>query len=244
LVTGLIVGSANLTISGLSLSHEHIMAYVITPAGPSYPAGPLFDQGSRDCDTLFQAATVIDEAFVVRYAAVRPAHPQPAEDPENEPQVQLISQTQSEVPISQAVALAAAPNLWIDVKKVVRNRGKKMEGNQIDLQRGTRVFFGYGDGRLPKNSHIGTVIIQYDAHAATRNLRFGDNSMDKLDLPIPGREGPATYTNQTLLFTRISPNVYRLQVGNAAEIAEWKAASQRQMTLFRMKGGREYGVFS
>src|SRR5205807_1645751 len=116
-------------------------------------------------------------------------------------------------------------------------------GNQIDMQRGSRVFFGFGDKTLPKNTAIGTVQIVYDKHSAFRNLRFGNNSMDKLDLPIPGVEGPPSYREQTLLFTRESPGTFRLTVGTPIDIAKWKVKSNAAGTLFTMRSGRKFGVF-
>jgi hypothetical protein len=111
------------------------------------------------------------------------------------------------------------------------------------MQRGTRVFFGFGDRALPRNSPIGSVRILFEGHSATRNLRFGNNQMDKLDLPVPDVEGPPSYQNETLLFTRESPTSYRLTLGTAAEIADWKARSRATGTLFAMQSGREFGVF-
>jgi HKD family nuclease len=235
-----IVGSANLTMSGFCLSHEHVMSYAV-PAGGTTAS---LNQGALDCSAVFDAATRIDAPFIARYAAIRPASVSPAEDPENLDQVQLISQDRAEIPITMAAALAAVPHLWVDVEYVVANRGRRVEGNQIDLQRGTRVFFGFGDARLSPNSPIGSVRIEYKGHTAVRNLRFGHNKMDKLDLPIPVQEGPATYKRQTLLFTRKSDGVFQLQVGSPSDIANWKAKSSAQDTLFKMKGGREFGVFS
>lgn len=235
-----IVGSANLTLSGLSLSHEHVMSYVV-PAGAA--TTPL-DQGAMDCSAVFDAATRIDVPFVLRYAAIRPAAAPPAEDPENQEQVQLIGQDGAEIPITMAAALAAARHLWVDNEYVVPNRGRREEGNQVDLQRGTRVFFGFGDARLTPNSPIGSIRIEYEGHAAVRNLRFGNNKMDKLDLPIPVHEGPASYKHQTLLFTRKSKGVFRLQIGSSTDIANWKDRSRAQETLFQMRSGREFGVFS
>jgi len=235
-----IVGSANLTVSGFCLSHEHVMSYAV-PAGGTTAS---LNQGALDCSAVFDAATRIDAPFIARYAAIRPASVPPAEDPENLDQVQLISQDRAEIPITMAAALAAVPHLWVNVEYVVANRGRREEGNQIDLQRGTRVFFGFGDARLPPNSPIGSVRIEYERHTAVRNLRFGNNKMDKLDLPIPVQEGPPTYRRQTLLFTRKAKGVFQLQIGLPADIANWKARSRAQDTLFQMRSGREFGVFS
>jgi hypothetical protein len=67
--------------------------------------------------------------------------------------------------------------------------------------------------------------------------------MDKLDLPVPGKEGPATYRHQTLLFTRQPDGSFRLSLGSTPEVSIWKQASERLGTLFGMRSGREYGVF-
>jgi HKD family nuclease len=233
-----VVGSANLTLSGLCLSHEHVMTYVVLVGGTT-----TLIQGAAECTAVFDEATRIDAAFVARYAAVRPASAPPAEDPENLEQAQLIDQDRAAIPITRAAALAAAPHLWVDNEYVVENLGKQQEGNQIDLQRGTRVFFGFGDGGLPRKSPIGSVLIEYERHSALRNLRVGHNYMDRLDLPTPGQEGPATYRHQTLLFTRKAKGVYQLRVGTNSEVASWKAKSRAQGTLFQMQSGREYGVF-
>jgi hypothetical protein len=75
-------------------------------------------------------------------------------------------------------------------------------------------------------------------------MRFGNNSMDKLNLPIPGDPGPETYRNQTLLFQRKSNGVFSMRLGSPQEINEWKRLSRQQATLFRMSNsGREYGTF-
>ncbi len=119
-----------------------------------------------------------------------------------------------------------------------------MPGNQIDLRRGSRVFFGFGTGNVPRNSPLGTVRIRYGRHTRDCNMRFGNNSMDKLNLPIPGDPGPETYRNQTLLFQRKSNGVFSMRLGSPQEINEWKRLSRQQATLFRMSNsGREYGTF-
>jgi len=174
--------------------------------------------------------------------AIRPAAPRLHEDFEDK-RSEKILQEQAVIPSDEAAALASANNLWLEIDYVVENRGRGEEGNQIDLKRGTRVFFGFGDGPLPKNSPIGTVRIRYGSYSTSRNLRFGNNQMDKLDLPIPGQEGPSTYRDQTLLFTREPDGSFRMTVGTPEEITNWKTRSRTMGTSFQMRSGRAYGVF-
>jgi hypothetical protein len=108
---------------------------------------------------------------------------------------------------------------------VVSNRGPYREGNQIDMPRGSRVFFGFPDAPLPRNSPIGQIQIRYGDHAGLHNLRFGNNQMDKLDLPIPNIEGPFSYRNSTLLFVKEGAASFQLAVGTATTAARWRAKS-------------------
>lgn len=187
--------------------------------------------GLDELEKVVTWAPVIDATFIDRYTALRPAAPALPEEFEDK-RADLILQEKPVIPATQAAALAAASHFWIEIEYVVANRGRYEEGNQIDMQRGSRVFFGFGDRTLPKNSAIGTVRILYGTHSASRNLRFGNNSMDKLDLPIPSVEGPPSYSGHTLLFTRESPSSFHLGIGTAAEIAAWKAKSRAGGTLF------------
>jgi HKD family nuclease len=237
--TGMIVGSANLTCSGLCFGHEHAFVANLTTKGR---LSASISAGLDELAAVIDSATLIDESFVDGYAAIRPAAPAIPEEFEDA-RSEKILQAHAVLPAIEAASLAAAENLWVDVDYVVRNLGRNEEGSQIDLKRGTRVFVGFTDEALPRNSAIGTIRIRFDSHSVMRNLRFGNNQMDKLDLPIPGQEGPATYRNQTLLFTREADGSFRLIVGSAASISTWKERSRKLGTMFQMKSGREYGVF-
>jgi HKD family nuclease len=240
---GLLVGSANLTFNGLCCGHEH--ALVSRPraaAGKTARLPASVEPGLESIEIVIAGATRIDMDFVDRYEQIRPARPRPPREVENQ-RANLILGPRAVLDSYLAAALASTNNFWIDVEYVVANRGRAEEGNQLDLQRGTRVFFGFPDETLPRNSPIGTVRIIYGAHAGTRNLRFGNNQMDKLDLPIPGAEGPPTYANQTLLFTRKKKGTYLLTVGSTAQASSWRRLSEARGTLFRMRSGRAFGVF-
>jgi len=236
--TGLVVGSANLTCNGLCFGHEHVLAADLAYRGNDASIATGID----DLTLVYESATRIDEGFIDRYQAIRPTSPSLEVEFEDK-RTDMILQEQSVIPELEAASLASANNLWVEVLKESKNRGPNQEGSQIDLKKGTRVFFGFGDHALPKNSPIGTIQILFHDHSALRNLRFGKNGMDKLDLPIPGREGPPSYGNQTLLFTRQPDGAFRMTVGSAAQIAEWKHRSNKLGASFRLQGGRAYGVF-
>lgn len=236
--TAIMVGSANLTCTGLCFSHEHaISASAVSNALPG-----AISSGLDELEIVIARATVIDAAFIDRYESIRPSTPLLPEDFEDDRAERILQEKPAVGPV-MAASLAAASHFWIEVEYVVANRGPREEGNQIDMQRGSRVFFGFDDQARPKNSPIGTVEILYGEHSAWRNLRFGNNSMDKLDLPIPTAEGPPSYTGQTLLFSRESPTAFRLTVGTANDIADWKRRSRASGTLFTMRSGRQFGVF-
>lgn len=236
----LVVGSANLTLNGLSLGHEHVMCTRATGRS-RFPEDVLAQL--NDLEQTVEAAAQIDAAFVKQYEQVRPTAHRAALEDEEDDRVARILQPNAVLPAQESAALASANNLWVQIDYVVPNRGRGVEGNQIDLKRGTRVFFGFGDRPLPRNSPIGTISVVYQGHAAQRNLRFGNNSMDKLDLPIPGADGPPTYTDTTLLFTREDGGHFRMAVAAGRSSAQWRATSRRLGTMFRMQSGREFGVF-
>jgi hypothetical protein len=143
----------------------------------------------------------------------------------------------------RVAAMQAATHLWVEVRYVVQNLGAGVPGNQIDLTKGTRVFFGLEPRRVAPNTALGSVIIRYGPHTTPRHMRFGDNSMDKLDLPIPGVEGPPTYENSNLLFTKRDDTTFELSAGTTRMRNAWRRRSAAAGTSFRMNSGREWGVF-
>jgi hypothetical protein len=106
------------------------------------------------------------------------------------------------------------------------------------------VFFGFSGQQVPKNTLLGEVGIRYGEHYSTRHMRFGNNSMDKLDLPIPNVDGPPSYSNRTLLFERLPDGSFELTIGTDATRARWQELSAEQGTQYAMQGGRAYGVFT
>lgn len=67
--------------------------------------------------------------------------------------------------------------------------------------------------------------------------------MDKLNLPMPGSDGPAEYDNKNLLFYRATPEIFKLALGNGTDKAAWVKKSKAIGAAFKMSSGREWGVF-
>ena len=245
---GAFVGSANLTASALSGNFEAV--FISRWSGSlSAPARDQLEATAQEAvrfDEVWDAATEVDDDLLERYekawrSARRRKLPPEQEQPGS---VKQISQTRAAKP-EFAAALRAAPNLWIETGNMYTNLATV--GNQLDMKRGTRTFFGFAN-RPPEGSEtaIGTIQLGYRGNSAVeRNLRFGQNSMDKLDLPVPGTGGaPDSYANETLLFERCADGTFRFRIGKATEIAHWRKLSQAQGSDFKMQGSpRRFGVF-
>jgi hypothetical protein len=239
-----VIGSGNMTVSGLRTGYETASAAVWTSSSMNAAARAQLAavlREARDTDRVWALATPVDADLIARYAAVRKKRPTMNEDASKA--ATTFSSSYGSIDLARAAVLASATNLWVEIDYVVRNRGAGREGNQVDLPRGTRTFFGFPAATIPRNSPLGEIVIAYGTDRFPRNMRYGNNQMDKLDLPIPGDEGPPSYLHTTLRFERIGPKTFRLHVGTTQEIAKWKALSRRRGTSYAMRSGREYGVF-
>ena len=140
--------------------------------------------------------------------------------------------------------LRVCRHLWIEAGNVTRNLGLDRPGNQLMMQRNTRVFFGFAAADLKRDSLIGNVSIWFDAYRRPdRTLRFSNNLMDVLTLPVPGQEGPEEYDRKTLHFERIGVREFRLTIGRPADVRRWKKRSASIAGGFSMKSSRRWGVY-
>ena len=91
---------------------------------------------------------------------------------------------------------------WIDVGYVTKNRGIDRPGNQFDLPKGSHVHLGVEEVRNPElNSTLGDLRIRTPhGEVVERRLRYGNNSMEKLTLPIPEQYGYQCYDGKILTF--------------------------------------------
>lgn len=144
------------------------------------------------------------------------------------------------------VQLRMAPSLWIEAGNLHENRGTGLPGNQLMMSPMTRVFFGFPASDLPRDTLVGHVFIQFEKDRVERSLRFSNNSMDVLSLPIPGQEGPDAYDREVLLFTKSTDRTgthFVLRLGGASDRTSWRKRSERLGTSFEMTSGRKWGVF-
>jgi hypothetical protein len=144
---------------------------------------------------------------------------------------------------SQIRALRTFDSLWIEAGALGANLGRGVPGNQLDMTRYMRVFFGVPAVDVAKNTELDQIALVWDGeHHADRTLRFGDNGMDKLNVPSAGDRGPMFYRDKTLLFTRQPDGAYRFVVGDRARALLWKRRSSRLGQRYEMPGGREWGL--
>lgn len=153
----------------------------------------------------------------------------------------------AEVEGDLAVQLANAAALWVEVDVLYKNLGPTRPGNQLDLPRGTRVFFGFPAAAVPLNTIFGYIELQVVGLSSFRkSVRFGNNMMDKVNLPAPGTEGPSTYDHKILLFERQAPAStgtarFTIRLGTKTDLAKWKTAATTYVDL-TMSSGRAYGL--
>jgi hypothetical protein len=141
-----------------------------------------------------------------------------------------------------------ASRLWIDAGNLHHNRGENRPGNQLMLSPWTKVFFGLEPVDVPTDTALGSLAIRYGGMTRWDSpLRFSNNAMEVLTLPLPGAGGPPTYDQKPLLFTAAEQDgqpVWDLTVGTAAERRRWRNKSRAADSFYKMQNSpREWGVF-
>jgi hypothetical protein len=241
---GIFVGSGNLTLSGLHTGVEHGTSLLwIPPLSPGQRGLLKRCQSELSWwDEAWEIASPATDALLADYREKRPTLP--LED--RTPSVRKFASTaKREVETKPGLAWANAKCFWIKTNELYKNLGRGRPGNQLDLRRGTRVYFGFPPDTVARNTNLGEVVLQYDALPARAcSVRFGDNSMDKLNLPIPGTDGPEGYDHSVVHFERIEARRFRVRLGNEEDLAKWKRKSQKQGMLDKLAGGREFGFYS
>lgn len=111
------------------------------------------------------------------------------------------------------------------------------------LSRMTRVFFGFPAEDVDKDTTIGHIDIRFQNNLRRNcTLSYSNNGMDKLNLPIPGQDGPERYDNEILLFEKLADGTFSLSIATAQE-ADLSRRSLEIDALYHMRGGRPWGVF-
>ncbi len=243
----MLFGSGNLSRNGLLRSVE--VGGIICAKRPN---GKSEEQMWRICQTakekldgLWQGATklskIIDayrKVYERREELERPAF---TEDDEAPTDAVVRRRTVNSVLLRQ---LRACNHFWIEAGNLHHNRGPDRPGNQLMMTPMSRVFVGFPAIDLPRDTHIGDIRIRYSGHTRDDcSLRFSNNSMDVLTLPVPGSEGPDAYDQEVLLFVETfdtAGRFYELSLGSASSIRQCREKSERIGAKVRMTSGRQW----
>ena len=246
-VFGAFIGSGNLTGSGLLTGSEcGVLSYWNEPSDAEQEAMLSAYHGMSWFDTVWDHADLVSEV-IPKYSELWEKSEPPIVE-EDEEVVELYAGGPGHIVSGGfAVALASAKAFWIEVKELYKNRGPKQAGNQVDTPRGTRVFSGFEPTAVDPDTMFGRVVLQNDGFEPVEcSVRFGNNHMDKVNLPLPGTHGPDSYDNAILRFERAGSAatgmpMFRVSVGDEADLEGWKkdALSEEERT---MQSGRRYGV--
>lgn len=217
---GVVAGSGNFSSNGLRQSVE-------------VGATVFIDQSAGDSNSLEQSLNAANELW----EAATPAE----QILETYAQRWSSSFSRSDNELNAEADIAGPKNIfWIETGYVTRNRGSDKPGNQIDLPRGMSRYFGMNPPEdLPLNSTIGSITFATPSNGPVeRNLRLGNNSMEKITLPIPETHGFDIYDGKVLVFRR-SNDCFIL---NALEAADFEATfGDRLSKVMSMGSGRRYG---
>lgn len=242
---GVVLGSGNMSRNGLTKGHEAVSSLVVVGTRTRAERDAAAEcQGLIDWfDTQWLAATnlaSVRSEYATRFKAELKNRPPIIDDDV------LPTTRRSWMTAERARKVRASDHLWIQAGKLHKNLGQGKPGNQLMMTPMTRIFFGFSGEDQPTNTSLGTVALRYNGVNYPESLRFSDNAMDVLNLPVPGSGGPASYDRETLLFTRTLSQrqpVFELSLGTSAERSAWRRASTGNSSAFSMQSGREWGVF-
>lgn len=132
---------------------------------------------------------------------------------------------------------------WIDVGYVTKNRGSNKPGNQFDLPRGSHTHLGLQETLHPElNSILGGLRIRTPTgDVVERKLRYGNNAMEKLTLPIPENYGYQCYDGKILTFS-LDGNEVRLDAYEHDDF--FRIYSSNINSINEMQSGRRYGTIA
>ena len=232
-----VAGSGNLSRTGLCVGVEAGLSVCEFPGKDSRFLHGWFNRQWGLATPLADIAVEYSDRF---QSLENRTHPAPTEDdaaPES-------AGARGQLTPGQLRKLKVCRHLWIQAGNLHFNRGPGRPGNQLMLKRNTRVFFGFPARDLGPDTALGHVAIEFAGNVRHDcSLRFSNNSMDVLTLPVPGADGPAAYSRETICFERIGVRRFRLVLGAPRDLTRWKRRSEGIDGYFRMSRGREWGVF-
>lgn len=240
-----LAGSGNLSRSGLTRGVEAGLVLEAARTGTVEPTATAAIVALRQWfGTLWNNSAPLNASLLSKYeklfeSAQNLAAPTPTED-------DLASNDFGQGALTSAdlMKLRVCRSFWIEAGNITRNRGPHLPGNQLMMKRLSRFFFGFEPFPVSENTLIGSVSIRFNTGTVhDYSLTYSDNKMDKLNLPMPGSDGPAEYDNKNLLFYRATPEIFKLALGNGTDKAAWVKKSKAIGAAFKMSSGREWGVF-
>jgi HKD family nuclease len=247
---GLIIGSANLTVSALAVGAEAITVQKWDGLLSSSETALLMAQ--QDLLAWFEEQWIVADPSLEVLPTYRqlytPRRGGVARRDDRTLAAKAYTGIGSEVAGRVATQLSLAKALWFETDQLYHNRGVGQPGNQLDTPRGTRVFFGFSGLAVPTNTVLGEVEMHVPGHLPViRTVRYGNNQMDKVNLPVPGSDGPPSYDHSFLLFERQGSTAdgrlrFRLQVLDTEALRARRQQAVRAIDL-AMTGGRRYGLF-
>ena len=243
---GIVLGSANLTSGGLDSNIEHVVGLRFA-ANIGKIERNLFEPVStfeQWWDLAWLTADPVTATFLKKYEGLRRKYRPRVRDSRQAPPRRKLP-----APVSQMRAFAKwekAKCFWIETGNLYKNRGKNAPGNQLDARRGTRVYFGFPYSEVERDTKLGEVSMKFGNKPpqADRSIRFGNNSMDKIHLPVPSAFGPVKYDNSVVHFRRVSLGDFAVSVGNRRTATVWRQRSRQQGLLNKLGGGRRFGFYS
>lgn len=239
--SGLVIGSANMTVSALATGSEAVSTHSWNGTLGRQDSIHLskcqpFLDWFHDAWARAEPAGPVIPLYDARYRS-RPSPRGPREDRTRAARAYAADPNRNVVAGRLGAQLLAADAVWFQTDVLYANRGPGKAGNQLDTPRGTRVFFGFPATNNPKNRVFGHVMVQVGSKpAVSRSVRFAGNSMDKVNLPVPGREGPSTYDNSVLIFERTGQVIgglplFRLVVTDTAGLQRRKGRARHAVDL-------------
>lgn len=243
----LVSGSANLSRNGLTFGHElDTIIEVRNPTPAEKKAWRALWRTNKWFINLWKSATPYTQIAEGYRSAHVSSISAPAPTSDDGASSTVVSR-RSGFDQDRLLKLRSAQVFWIEAGNVSRNRGKERPGNQIMMSPMTRVFFGVPARDVPRDTHLRYLAIKYKNHISQdRTLRYSNNSMDVLTVPVPGTSaGPLSYDNEMLVFKKVSHSgavIFELTIASSAERASLVRRSKRVGGHFVMRGGRQFGV--
>ena len=240
-----LTGSANLTLGGMYGNTEQgVSASVWGKMRPQDTrALRIVTDISAWWDFAWVRADVVDHAFINAYRKLQ--YKSPVIQDLDKTSIELTTQKPTEVSLSDSASWASSNRFWIETGQLYKNNGANKPGNQLDCRAGTRVFFGFPPDTVPRNTIFGNTVLQFKGCIPVlRSVRYGNNQMDKVNLPMPGgNTGPATYDHQCLLFTRTGMGRFSMCFVTPKQQTTLRNRSKKLGLFYKLgnQNGREYG---